>query len=68
MLASLKEDIYWTYMVEHIEEKEQLYINKLKTVDPNDTAAIARIQGKLETYREIKTKPEESYRQNRRNN
>lgn len=67
-MATLYDTAYWPQMVDYLEDKEQLYINKLKSVDPNDTAAIARIQGRLEAYKDIKSKPEECYRQNRRNN
>ncbi len=63
MLGAFHENSsYYPYFMDYLREREDFLVSQLRSVNPNDTAEIARIQGKLDLLKTIMMKPEQSYR------
>lgn len=61
-LSALHTHAGWRFLRKMMVEKEESLIAKFYSVDPNNTAEVASIQGQLQIIRKYKDKPEEYFK------
>ena len=66
-LAKLYGHAGWLHLSKILEDKREVLLSELVNIDPENTARIAKIQGRLEIIREIINKPEEYFNKKRNN-
>ena len=61
-LAALFEHTYYKHLLDVMDEKEDMYINRIMNTPAEDSHTIARFKGKLEALKEIQNTVKDSHK------
>lgn len=56
-LASLHQHSGWGHMQQYLDDKKQSLLKELENIDPEDSTAIANIQGQMKLINSVYDKP-----------